>query len=151
MVWHLRDVMAADLDVLAEVFRRASLSNPGGRELPLAHPEVLELDREAVLAGSTRVLVDDGRVVGFASAHDGGGWAELDDLFVDPDRQGEGLGRALVDDVVAAARAAGLDRIEVTGNPDALGFYRAVGFVEIGVVDTPLGPPAPRLQLPLTT
>lgn len=145
--WHVRDSSDGDLDALADVFRRASLSNRGGEDLLRAHPEVLELDGPLVLAGDTRVLVDGGQVLGFSRIDVSGGRAELEDLFVDPDRQGEGLGRALLDDAAAAALAGGADQIEVTANPEALGFYLAVGFEETGVVDTPLGVTAPRLRL----
>ena len=145
----LRDVTDADLDALADLFRRASLSNPGSRDVLRAHPEVLELDREALRAGRTRVLWQGEQIAGYARTVVDGEAAELEDLFVDPDRHRQGLGRVLVDDAVAIARAARADRLEVTGNPDALEFYRAVGFAETGPIDTPLGLPAVRLSRPL--
>ncbi len=126
----IRAAVPADLDAVRDVFRRASLSNDDDRASLLAHPEALEL-----AALPSRVAVVEGRVVGFATLVG----SELDDLFVDPDFTRRGIGRALVLDAVAAARAQGLARIEVTANGHALGFYEKVGFVAGGVVETAFG------------
>ena len=132
----LRQAVPADLPALAEVFRRASLSNDGDRAALLAHPEVVDLDDTGVREGRTRVAVDDSRIVGFATL-DG---SELDDVFVDPDRMREGIGRRLVLDVFEQARTQGLDRVEVTANPHASAFYESVGFAPTGDVETRFGP-----------
>jgi len=127
----IRAAEPADLDALRDVFRRSSLSNEGDRASLLAHPEALELSLE----GRTSVAVAEGRIVGFATLLE----SELTDLFVDPDWMERSIGRALVLDVVAAARAQGLARIEVTANGHALGFYEKVGFVLDGLAETPFG------------
>jgi GNAT superfamily N-acetyltransferase len=96
------------------------------------------------------VAVFGDHVVGFASLADVSSESlELEDLFVDPHWHRHGIGRSLVADLIETARRSGRRRIEVTGNPHALAFYRSVGFVEIGEVATDLGP-APRLRLDLT-
>jgi hypothetical protein len=43
-------------------------------------------------------------------------------------------------------RARGADRLEVTANPHALGFYTAAGFIDCGGTDTEFGP-ARRMML----
>lgn len=65
----------------------------------------------------SRLAERDGRVVGFVNCvlHEGT-WATaplcyLEDLFVDPDVRGGGVGRALIEDVLARARANGWDRV----------------------------------------
>jgi GNAT superfamily N-acetyltransferase len=68
---------------------------------------------------------------------------ELDDLFVDPNWMRQGAGRALVLDLVAAARNHGARRVEVTANEHALAFYK-IGFVSGNDVWTRFGP-APRM------
>ncbi len=137
----LRTAGAGDLPVLRDVFRRASLGNPGDAEMLLAHPEVLVLPDTEVLAGHTRLAVsDDGRVVGFATVLGDGPVRELEDLFVDPDAQRHGIGAELVADAVSRARADGATRLEVTGNPHAARFYERVGFERVGEVATELGP-----------
>ena len=55
----------------------------------------------------------------------------LEDLFVHADARGKGLGRALVEGVVAAARERGCRRVELDANEDnetALALYRSCGF-----------------------
>ena len=39
-----------------------------------------------------------------------------------------------------------MERLEVTANPDAMGFYRAAGFIDRGVAGTVFGS-APRMVL----
>jgi ribosomal protein S18 acetylase RimI-like enzyme len=145
----IRGAAPADLDAIADVYRRASLSNEGDRAALLAHPDALEFDPAPVVAGLTRVALTGGRVVGFATARPVGADAlELDDLFVDPGHRRLGIATALVRDVERRARAAGVTRVEVTANEHALDFYRAVGFTPAGTTATRFGP-APRMARPI--
>ena len=142
----VRDALHEDMDALASVFLRSSLSNAGDRASLLAHPDVLELSETDVFAGRTRVAVFDGRIVGFATGLDGDTAVELDALFVDPDCMRNGIGLALVRDVVALARAGGKQRVDVTGNDHAREFYATAGFVDDGSAETRFGP-ARRMHL----
>jgi GNAT superfamily N-acetyltransferase len=142
----IRDAVPDDLVALADVFRRSSLSNVGDRANLVAHPEVLELPEAAVFTGRTRVGVSDGRIVGFATGLDGDTAVELDALFVDPDCMRNGIGLALVLDVVAIARAHGRRRVEVTANEHAYAFYATAGFLDDGTAETRFGP-ARRMHL----
>jgi GNAT superfamily N-acetyltransferase len=135
----IRTADASDFEVISDVYRRASLSNEGDRGSLLANPEVLVFEVGSILEG-TRVAVDDGRVVGFATTTPAGEVAELVDLFVDPRRMRRGVARALVLDAVSLARAGGSSRIEVTANSHALDFYNAVGFVADHEVPTQFAP-----------
>lgn len=82
---------------------------------------------------SARIAVDDaGQVLGFAVWHHHiASWhladdCYLEDLFVDPAARGQGLGRALLDDLFALARARGFGRIywhTYEGNARARGLY----------------------------
>ena len=95
----------------------------------------------------TIVAEVDEQVVGFATlGRPVDGVLELEDLFVDPDAQRRGIGRALVAGAGFRAVRAGATRIDVTANPDALAFYVAVGFVVVGEAETRFGP-APRMAL----
>jgi ribosomal protein S18 acetylase RimI-like enzyme len=117
------------------------LSNEGDRENLLAHPELLEFDAAALDNGATRVAVVDGLVVGFATLRLVDDMAaELDDLFVDPDWMRNGVARALVSDLVEAAKRRGIARIDVAANGHAMGFYEAAGFIADGTVETTFGP-----------
>jgi GNAT superfamily N-acetyltransferase len=143
----MRDAVPDDMTVLRNVYRRSSLSNQHDRVHLLAHPDALELSDTSVREGRTRVaVVAGGRIVGFATFLPRQDSIELDDLFVDPDWMGQGIGRALVTDMVAIARTRGVQRIEVTANPHALGFYEKAGFVFDHDVETRFGS-APRMHL----
>ena len=67
------------------------------------------------------------------------GRCELDDLFVEPESMGLGVGRLLVDDVASRAEAAGAAFVDVIANPNALGFYERVGFEITGDASTRFG------------
>ena len=159
----IRTAVSADLPALQEVFRAASLSNADDAALLQAHPEHLAFAGDGITEGRTRVAtLGEGadHVIGFATVVAGeNGGLDLEDLFVDPAWQRQGIGRALVLDAVATARAAGHQRLTVIGNPHALAFYRALGFVEVGPAVTELGAglrlrldlfPTSPLRLPTT-
>ncbi|MEV6850344.1 GNAT family N-acetyltransferase [Actinoplanes sp. NPDC051411] len=141
----IRTAVAADLPALQRVYREASLSNAGDAPVLLARPEFLVFAGDGIAAGRTLVALDgppdEGRIVGFATVATGDdGGLELEDLFVDPERRRRGIARHLVRAVAGAARADGHRRLWVTGNPHALAFYLAAGFVQIeGQVSTELG------------
>ncbi len=136
----------ADLPAATEVYRSASLFNEGDRDNLLAHPEHLILGPEGLAEGRSHVAEEDGLLVGFATWVDAGGTIELEDLFVHPGWMRRGIATALVGRIADVLRARGAERLEVTANPHALGFYRAVGFTGCGVADTDFGT-APGMML----
>jgi GNAT superfamily N-acetyltransferase len=72
----------------------------------------------------------------------------LEDLFVEPGWMRRGIARALVECIAGVLRARAVQRLEVTANPHALGFYQAAGFIDCGVTETVFGS-APRMVLVL--
>jgi len=136
--------MPGDMSMLRDVFRRSSLSDDGDRGKLLAHPDALELSDLAVTQGRTRVAVADGAIAGFATWLGAGNAIEIEDLFVDPVRMRQGIGRALVLDLIEIACGRGARRIEVTANQHALAFYAKAGFALSHSVQTRFGP-APRM------
>jgi GNAT superfamily N-acetyltransferase len=137
----IRDAVPADVAVLRQLYRRASLSNEGDRMNLLANPDVLEWGGLGGDDRRTRVAaIAGGGIAGFATSLPAGDDLELDDLFVDPDWRRQGAARALVLDVVAHARNKGIGRIQVTANQHALVFYEKAGFVADHEVQTRFGP-----------
>jgi GNAT superfamily N-acetyltransferase len=136
----------ADLPAASDVYRSASLFNAGDRDNLLAHPEYLILGPEGLAEGRTYVAEEGGSVVGFATWIETASVVELEDLFVDPAWMRRGIAAALVERIADVLRARGVERLEVTANPHAMGFYRAVGFVDCGVAETVFGT-APRMVL----
>jgi GNAT superfamily N-acetyltransferase len=107
-------------------------------------------------AAAARVVhADDGSVCGFhllAPDPDGApGRGELLMLFVDPSAIGHGVGRALLEDAVEAARGRGWSVLRVESDPGAEAFYVAHGAVRVGTVasGSVAGRELPLLELPL--
>ena len=72
------------------------------------------------------IAVEDDVPVGFMGMNGN----EIESLFVDPAAHGRGIGRALVDHARTLTRPLRVDVNEQ--NPGAIGFYRHVGFHEVG-------------------
>jgi GNAT superfamily N-acetyltransferase len=138
----LRHARPEEVSALEALQWRASLVWEEYRADLLAHPDAIELPAGAVRAGQVRVAVDGADVpLGFSAVVPlTGGVEDLDGLFVEPAVMGTGIGRLLIDDVVATARRRGSTRLEVTANPRAVGFYEKVGFAASGTVATRFGP-----------
>jgi GNAT superfamily N-acetyltransferase len=79
------------------------------------------------------VWVEDGLIQGFAAGDPGNG--QIFALFVDPDREGRGIGRALLPLACATLRSAGHSIATLTTDPGtrAERFYRADGWTATGV------------------
>jgi len=83
-----------------------------------------------------------GEVVGYADgiegprADGGAGTYEVARVYVAPRAWGRGVGRGLVDSLLAAARARGIERLDVevdAENPEGLRFWERMGFARTGV------------------
>ena len=75
-----------------------------------------------------------GALAGCCSFVGRNGYAELKRMVVVPALRGQGVGAALLAEIVTRARAAGFASLKLeTGveQPEALGLYRRAGFVEI--------------------
>jgi GNAT superfamily N-acetyltransferase len=79
-----------------------------------------------------------GEILGFATLQVPGrgepGEGELDFMFVADAAQGLGIGRLLIEDIVAQAAALGLTRIHIVSHPPSAGFYRRCGARDVAVI-----------------
>jgi GNAT superfamily N-acetyltransferase len=145
----IRFAQISERPVLEDLQRRASIAIASYRQVLLENPDAIELPAQHLTSGSTLVAEKGAELLGFAVVlprHDCE--AELDGLFVDPDKWRAGVGRRLV---VAAANLAygrGAEVLCVVANPEATPFYEACGFTVVGETDTRFGP-APLMQLPV--
>lgn len=87
-----------------------------------------------------------GRVVGFYSVDGDPPAGELGNMWVRPGEIGAGLGRLMWQDAMAAAAAAGFEYLKIDADPNAEGFYAAMGAERIG--ETP-SESIPGRMLPL--
>jgi predicted N-acetyltransferase YhbS len=137
----IRAARPDEREALEALQRRASMHSGTWTEQLAAHPDAIELPAAQIAGGLVRVAEAGGAIVGFAVLlAASGGACELDGLFVEPERMGAGVGRALVADAVASAREQGASRIEVVANPDAHAFYGRVGFSAGETFATRFGP-----------
>ena len=86
------------------------------------------------------------RILGFYELIGDSPEFELSNLWVEPDSIGTGIGRLLWTHAMSAAREMGGTTVMIEADPNALGFYQAMGAVQVG--ETPSGPIPGRL-LPL--
>jgi GNAT superfamily N-acetyltransferase len=100
----------------------------------------LAFDEHLAEAGEDRIWVAEagGVVVGLAGLLVAGGRAELEPIVVAEAWRGHGVGRALAERVIAAARERGFPRVRVRPvgrNTEAIRFFHALGFDVLGRVD----------------
>jgi len=146
----IRPARASERGMLKALQRRAGLANPSDRAALESHPDAIDLPARQIEAGQVWVAERDGRIVGFhvtlpRDDHD----AELDGLFVEPERWRSGVGRALVEHAAEWARQNGAACLHVIGDPHAEGFYSSLGFRTVATASTRFGPGLiMRLPLP---
>ena len=136
----LRPARPEERHRLEDLQRRASLALDDYREALLAHPEAIALPTTQIERGEVIIAEMDNRIAGFAVVLDDHGKAELDGLFVEPELWRNGVGSALIEAAVSAARRRGLSLLTVVANPAAEVFYTRCGFTVEGVTDTRFGP-----------
>ena len=80
---------------------------------------------------------------------DADGIAELEDFFVDPDVQGQGVGTALMAAFLGACREKGLTKVMVDADPNAEAIYARLGYRTIGLTPSASIPGRllPRMEL----
>jgi GNAT superfamily N-acetyltransferase len=111
------------------------------REQLDAHPEVFGVDPHALARDQVRIALKDGALIGFATVRPAlQGECVLEDLFVEPAAMRTGVGRALVEDAVERAAAAGFVVMSVVAASRTRGFYERLGFVVQGPAPTQFGP-----------
>ena len=90
------------------------------------------------------VAVQDGKIAGFAY----GNWFKPrpayrysveDSIYLAPDLQRKGLGRALLAELLARCEAVGIRKVMAivgdSANTGSVGVHRAVGFTQVGTID----------------
>lgn len=121
----LRPATLEDADAIAAIHRRAAFVPPAHRA-----EEDLRFVRERLMAeNQTWVAEADGKVVGYIAFNDD--W--ISHLFVHPDHQGRGYGRALLDHVTADGRERQLWTFQQ--NARARKFYEDRGWVLVELTD----------------
>lgn len=122
----IRPYADEDLGDLLDVWYRASIIAHAFLSEDFLEEERQRIADEWMPVADTTVYEDDGRVVGFLSLVGN----EVGAIFVDPDRQSRGIGRALMDRARASRPFLELSVFEANGIGRR--FYESYGFRVVG-------------------
>lgn len=92
----------------------------------------------------------DGEIRGFYALCVNGAIAELEHLWVTPECIGSGIGKELFLDAMERAAGLAVRGVEISSDPNAVGFYERMGARQIGEVDSPIDGQTrklPRLEI----
>ena len=144
----IRRALAADAAALTAV-AHASKRHWGYPEAWIAlWRRDLTLTPELIERHPVHCAVDGETIVGFHGLVFAGAHCELEHFWVLPRRIGTGTGRRLFAHAVGQCRAIGAERLLITADPNAEGFYARLGARRVGEVpSTPAGRRLPRLEL----
>ena len=140
----IRATGAADAEALAAIYGHAVLHGFGTFETVPPDAAAMNARRETVQGyGLPHLVADDGgQILGFAYAgpfrpRSGYRFTAEDSVYVAPDAQGRGVGRALLKPVLDACEAYGLRQVVAvigdSGNVASIALHRALGFEHQGV------------------
>ena len=141
----IRPCSPPDLAAITAIYAQQVLHGTGTFETEPPTLAEMTARRDDVLAKQLPYLVaeDAGEIIGFAYCN----WFKVrpayrysaeDSIYVSPEAQRRGLGRALLTELAARAEAAGVRKlIAVIGdsaNAASIGLHRSVGFEPVGVL-----------------
>lgn len=141
----VRPSSEADLSAIQAIYARQVLIGTGTFELEPPDLGEMARRRAGVLALGLPYLVaaQEGEVLGFAYAgpfrpRPAYRFTVEDSVYVDPPAQGRGVGKALLEGVIAHCQAMGLRRMVAAigdgGNQGSIALHRACGFAEGAVL-----------------
>lgn len=104
-----------------------------------------------VVSDQVELLEADGVILGMLRLQRRSDHAYLQDLFVEPDLMGQGLGRALFERAIGCAREWGYRELRFESDPNAEAFYLRLGAERVGTSPSSLlpGRELPLLRYPL--
>jgi L-amino acid N-acyltransferase YncA len=142
----VRPALARDIAAITRIYEQAV--REGTASFELEAPDEAEMTRrqQALLAGGFPYLVAerDGAIVGYAyagpyRARPAYRWTVEDSVYIEPPMQGRGIGRALLERLIADAQARGFRQmIAIIGdsaNAASIELHRALGFRMVGTFD----------------
>lgn len=142
----IRDAEARDLPAITEIYREAVLNGTATYELdPPDQPEMTARFETITGRGYPYIVAvnEDGTILGYAYAsafrtRPAYNWLVEDSIYLAPAARGQGIGRALVDELVTRCTALGFRQmVAVIGgsSPASIGVHRAAGFEMCGTLN----------------
>jgi GNAT superfamily N-acetyltransferase len=131
----IRPASADEASVLTEIAHDAK-RHWGYPEHWIKHWESdLTISPDFIRDNYVYVAEEDGEIQGFYALSVAGSKAELEHMWVKPDRIGTGLGKDLFLDAMERAAALNVNAIEMSADPNVAGFYKHMGATQIGEID----------------
>jgi N-acetylglutamate synthase-like GNAT family acetyltransferase len=96
----------------------------------------LTVSADFVRENHVYVAEAEGEIRGFYALCVNGEKAELEHLWVTPGCIGSGIGKELFLDAMEKAAALAVRDVEISSDPNAAGFYKRMGAMQIGEVDS---------------
>ena len=143
----IRPSSDADLPAITAIYAHHVLHGTGSFETEPPSVADMTTRRADVLSKGLAYLVveQDGKIAGFAY----GNWFKPrpayrysveDSIYMAPDLQGKGLGRALLAELLARFEAVGIRKVMAivgdSANTGSVGIHLALGFAQVGIVDS---------------
>ena len=143
----IRPSSDADLPAITAIYAHHVLHGTGSFETEPPSVADMTARRADVLSKGLPYLVveQDGKIAGFAY----GNWFKPrpayrysveDSIYMAPDLQGKGLGRALLAELLARFEAVGIRKVMAivgdSANTGSVGIHLALGFAQVGIVDS---------------
>lgn len=103
----------------------------------------MHIARESIADNTVMMAFSDDRLVGFAHLSpiaDRSDAIYLEDLFIEPDVQGHGIGRVLFDWAYEEAKRRGYAWLEWDSDPNSAAFYVKMGGEQIAEIESDLIP-----------
>jgi GNAT superfamily N-acetyltransferase len=110
---------------------------------------LLSLRADDLARDDAWVAEREGTPVGYYRMTRRGASAEIEELFVEPEWIGRGVGRRLFEHAAGTARGGGCERLEWDTDSHAVGFYHAMGGREIGTKPSGIAGEAPLTRMRL--
>ncbi|ACU74514.1 GCN5-related N-acetyltransferase [Catenulispora acidiphila DSM 44928] len=129
-----RSARPDETDALTELVMRSKAHWGYSEEFMESCRAELTIHPDQIAPSRITVAEAGGLVVAVASLEGEPPHGELGSLFVDPDRIGKGVGRALFRHMADVARGVGIRTLMLDADPHAEPFYEAMGCVRVGVV-----------------
>jgi len=142
----IRRARPSQAEALSRLAYEAKASWGYPAEWMAAWRDELTITPEYVASHEVFIAVTDVSLAGLVALEASEGGATLEHVWVAPDRQGEGVGNALITYALAVAKRAGHEVVQVTSDPNAVGFYQRCGARIAGSGPAPM-PGAPERTL----
>ena len=143
----IRRAQPVDASALSRI-ARTSKASWGYPEVWLEQwQEQLTIPPEFIAANETFIAVIDRQIVAFHALLQTPTEIRLEHLWVLPEHMGRGIGRKLFAHAVERARALGAISLTIEADPNAEAFYRHLGAIKVGAVETEIE--GQRRELPL--